>query len=84
MKKLLIWIKNNIQAYNIILLTNIELPPSTTFKKSEERKGIAKIMQTPRTSISLLSLFQKILKTQKKEAKIIGYVNPKNFSKTKK
>ncbi|MFA6255808.1 MAG: hypothetical protein WC606_01370 [Candidatus Absconditabacterales bacterium] len=91
MKKLLIWIQKHIQEYNIVLLTNIELSPSTKRSKAKSRKAeskkheehaqIAKIIQTYSLSTPLLTLFQKILKFQKSEPEIIAYVNPGDFSK---
>lgn len=45
MKKIYIWIKNYIQDYNIVLLTNIELSKSMISKKSDEQKQIAKIIE---------------------------------------
>ncbi len=80
--KLLIWIKNNIQDYNIILLTNIELSSSTKSKKSDEQKQIAKIIQTTSLTMPLLTIFHKTLDSQKKKPEIVAYVNPGDFGKT--
>jgi len=79
-KKLSTWIKNNIQDYNIILLTNIEIPPSSKSKKSDEQKQIEKLLQT--WSTVLLELFHTIVANQKKKPEIIAYVNPSDFNKT--
>jgi len=81
MKNIISWIKTQIQEYNIILLTNIELSKSTASKKSDEQKQIAKIIETW-LSTPLLSIFQNICKSQKKKPEIIAYVNPGDFGKT--
>ena len=81
--KLSIWIKNNIQEYNIVIITNIELKQPAKSKKADEQNKIAKIIQTESSKTPLLNLFQKILITQKKKSKIIAYVNPSDFGKTK-
>ena len=78
--KLIVWIKKNIQEYNIVLLTNIEISSSTKSRKSDEHAQIAKYIQTSPTP--LLTLFKKIGDIQKKKPEIIAYVNPENFGKT--
>ena len=45
-KKLYTRIKNNIQNYNIVLLTNIEIFPSSKSKKNNEQKQIEQLLQT--------------------------------------
>lgn len=79
--KLLTWIKNNIQDYNIVLLTNIELPISSKDSKINEHTQISKSMKTSSSPASLLSLFQNILSLQKKKPEIIAYVNPGDIRK---
>jgi len=80
--KLTSWINNNIQDYNIVILTNIELSKTTKTKKSDEQNQIAKIIQTSSLSTPLLTVFQKILNLQKKKPEIVAYVNPGDFGKT--
>jgi len=80
-KKICIWIKNNIQKYTIVLLTNFELT-SAHLKKSDEHKQIVKIIETASLATPLLMLFQNICKFQKKKPEIVAYVNPENFNKT--
>jgi len=77
--KLIVWIKKNIQEYNIVLLTNIEISSSTK-SRSDEHAQIAKYIQTSPTP--LLTLFKKIGDIQKKKPEIIAYVHPQNFGKT--
>lgn len=81
MKKIYTWIKNNIQDYNIVLLTNIELSKSMISKQSDETKQLVKFIETPSWSRLLLGIFQYICKLQKKKAEIIAYVKPADFSK---
>jgi len=81
LKKCITWIQKNIQNYNIVLLTNIELSPSTTSQKSDEHKQIAKLIETPPTKMILLTLFQKILASQKRHPEVVAYVNPSDFAK---
>ena len=45
-KKLYTWIKNKIQDYNIVLLTNIEISPTPKSKKNNEQKQIEQLLQT--------------------------------------
>ena len=73
--KLLIWINNHMQEYNIVLLTNIDLSPSQKSKKTDEQKQIAKLIQTSSSS-QILTVFQKILHVQKKQLEIVAYVIP--------
>lgn len=81
--KLSIWIQNNIQECNIVILTNIELDQATKSPKTDEQNKIMKIIQTTSIKTPLLTLFQKILIIQKKKSKIIAYVNPSDFGKNK-
>ncbi|EKD24949.1 MAG: hypothetical protein ACD_80C00144G0007 [uncultured bacterium (gcode 4)] len=81
LKKLLTWINKNIQEYNIIFLTNIELSKPTQSKKSDEERQISKLVQTYSLTAPLLTLFQKVLNVQKKKSEIIAYVNPGDFGK---
>jgi ribosome biogenesis protein Tsr3 len=80
LNKLTSWIKKNIQEYNIVLLTNIEISSSPKSKKSDEHVQIAKYIQS--SSTPLLTLFKKIGDIQKKKPEIIAYVNPQNYGKT--
>jgi len=79
-KKLYTWIQKNIQEYNIVLLTNIEISLSSKSPKHDEQKQIEKLIQT--WSTSLLGLFHTILDKQKKRPEIVAYVNPWDFGKT--
>ncbi|MEI8253922.1 MAG: hypothetical protein WCG25_09580 [bacterium] len=45
-KKLYTWIQKNIQEYNIVLLTNIEISLSSKSPKHDEQKQIEKLIQT--------------------------------------
>lgn len=80
-KKLFTWINKNIQDYNIVFLTNIELSQPTQSKKSDEERQISKLIQTSSSNAHILTLFQKVLDAQKKKPEIIAYVNPGDFSK---
>lgn len=81
LNKTSIWIKEHIHEYNIVFLTNIELPQANKSKKVDEHNKIAKIIQSVSSELPLLSLFQKILHVQKKKLEIIAYVNPGDFGK---
>lgn len=81
MKKLSSWIDNRMQEYNVVFLTNIDLPSSTKSRKSDEEKDIAKIIKTASLSTPLLAIFHKILDLQKKKPEIVAYVNPGDFGK---
>ena len=81
LNKLLTWIKNHIQEYNIVILTNIELSTSTTSEKIDEQQQIARYIQTSFPDMPLLTVFQEILNIQKKKPEIVAYVNPGDFSK---
>ena len=81
LNKLLLWIDDNIQDYNIVLITNIELSHPTKSKKSDEQKQIAKIIGTPSSSNPLLTIFQKAIKSHKNKPEIVAYVNPGDFGK---
>lgn len=80
--KLCTWITANIQEYNIVVLTNIELSQPAKSKKTDEQNKLTKILQTYSPNTPLLTLFQKILKSQKKKPEIVAYVNPGDFGKT--
>lgn len=75
------WIKKHIQDYNIVLLTNIELDKPALSPKTDEQNKLAKIIQTVSQKTPLLTIFQKILGSQKKTPEIIAYVNPADFGK---
>lgn len=75
------WIIANIQEYNIVLLTNIELSKPAKSTKTDEQNKLAKILKTYSPNTPLLTLFQKILSAQKKKSEIVAYVNPGDFSK---
>ena len=81
-KKLMLWIKKNMSEYNIVLLTNIDILGSVRSKKNDEEKQIAKLIQDPLSNITILTLFQNILKLDKKKPEVIAYVNPGDFGKT--
>lgn len=81
-KKLMLWIKKNMSKYNIVLLTNIDIIGSVRSKKNDEEKQIAKLIQDPLSNITILTLFQNILKLDKKKPEVIAYVNPGDFGKT--
>lgn len=70
------------KEYNIVILTNIELSKPAKSKKSDEQTQIAKIIQKASVSTPLLTIFQKILSSQKKKPEIVAYVNPGDFGKT--
>jgi len=80
-KKICTWIHTHVQEYNIVLLTNFELSPSTNLKKSDEHKQIVKSIETSSLATPLLMIFQNILKFQKKKPEIVAYVNPGDFNK---
>ena len=81
-RKAISWINKNFKTHNIVILTNIELSKTTKTKKSDEQNQIAKIIQTVSLSTPLLTIFQKILTSQKKKPEIVAYVNPGDFGKT--
>lgn len=81
--KLIDWINKNFTEYNVVILANIELSSPTKSKKTDEQWQIAKIIQTTSLSTPLLTIFQKILKVQKKKPEIVAYVNPSDFGKAK-
>lgn len=74
-KKLINRIKNHIHDYNIVLLTNIELAPSSITKKIDEQKQLSALIQK-KTDNRIVEIFQEILKSQKKKPEIVAYVNP--------
>lgn len=81
--KLLTWIKKHIDEYNIILLTNIELPLPSKSKKIDDQKQIAKLLTNSEVKRShILTIFQKIVNFTKQKPEIVAYVNPGDFSKT--
>ncbi len=81
-KKLISWMKNHGEEYNIVFLTNIELPPSIMHnKKIDEHKQIMQGIKNTSLASSLLTVFQKTLQLQKRKPDIIAYVNPKKTSK---
>jgi len=75
-------INKNFNECNIVILTNIELSKPTKSKKSDEQTQLAKIIQTASLSTPLLTIFHKILISQKKKPEIVAYVNPGDFGKT--
>ena len=77
-----VWIKKNIQDYNIVIVSNIEIDKPATSKKIDEQNKIAKIIQNTSQKTPLLTLFQKIITIQKGKSEIIAYVNPSDFAKT--
>ncbi len=74
-------IKKNIQEYNIVFLTNIELDKPATSKKIDEQNKIAKTIQAVSQKTPLITVFQKTLSFHKKKPEIIAYVNPSDFGK---
>lgn len=78
--KLTTWIKKNISEYNIVLLTNIELPPSPKSKKNDDQKYIVNLLSgVDIKHMPLLKIFQKITDFSKQKPEIIAYVNPSDF-----
>ena len=76
----LTWIKKHISTYNIVLLTNIELPPWPKSKKTDDQKYIVKLLTTPDIKhMPLLTIFQKITDFSKQKPEIVAYVNPGDF-----
>jgi len=75
-------INKNFNECNIVILTNIELSKPAKSKKSDEQTQLAKIIQKASLSTPLLTIFQKILISQKKKPEIVAYVNPGDFGKT--
>lgn len=82
-KKIVAWIKKNSNVYNVVLLTNIELPLSKKWTKGSENNQIMKYIQKTSESTPIITIFQKILEIQKKKLEIIAYVNPWDFGKNK-
>lgn len=80
-QKIYTWIKNNKDEYNIVCITNIEVTKTIKPTKSDEQNKIVKIIQTNSEKTPLLTVFQKLLITQKKKPEIIAYVNPGDFAK---
>ncbi len=74
-------INKHADTYNVVILTNIELFFPTVSKKTDEQWQLAKIIQKPSSSTPLLTIFQHLLKVQKKKANIVAYVNPSDFGK---
>ncbi|MEI6117887.1 MAG: hypothetical protein WCP92_01170 [bacterium] len=75
-------INKNFNECNIVILTNIEISTPAKSKKSDEQTQLAKIIQKASLSTPLLTIFQKILISQKKKPEIVAYVNPGDFGKT--
>lgn len=78
--KLIRWMFEHIQEYNIVLLSNIQLPVKTRSLKMNDQIKIARYIQTS-SSIPILTIFQKLLALTKKRPKIIAYVSPWDFNK---
>lgn len=78
--KLIRWMVEHIQEYNIVLLSNIQLPVKTKSLKMNDHTKIARYIQTS-SSIPILAIFQKLLALTKKQPEIIAYVSPWDFNK---
>lgn len=74
-KKLISRIQNHMNAYSIVLLTNITL--TQTGKKANEQKQIADSIE--KSKDPLVDIFHQTVDLTKKKREIIAYVNPGDF-----